>query len=666
MKKSLLTILMVFASVTLASADLPDSGDYDQTYASLSAGYYWVETDDNSGRAAEYKYQDVSGTASFDVRSGGASDFHYMVDGNFINENDYLFSGHFDSGNLFRFNVRMEKLFHNLDHIDYDARPTAAGGSTSSVNFNEQNPGDVYSLKVDMSEVTARVKLPDMPAHFNISYWRFHKDGMKQLRYVNKDCSGCHLESKSKEIDRTTHQVTGAVDAHLGHYDLILKHTYRELVIDDPIQVDAFGNIFGGRRTPGSYQHDAEPESQLNESTIELHSSLAGGVNIAASGTYGKRKNRSQVTDVAPIYAETEYYKAAAEITHTTSPKFSYNFRARYLDMDSENTADKYPSLDVRRPIDLQRASYEINTTCRPSKKVSYVANVQFEQIKRTETGDPAYFHSGAAFMNDPVWEVPEEELKVRAKLGLLARPLSTSKFKVNGNYTYQYSDDPAYGSSFENSHQVLLATSYSVNPKWGFNISARGILETNDETRLSSSDDDSILLADVERERQLQSANFGTWVVLGQDVTAGLNYGYHRTAIKQDLFYRDHNVDVFVAGTEDVDYLQEVHTVSGNISFVLAKRLKANLGGYYTRSIGFYDPDFNDPGFVSPADSIGLKDATHYDIDQYGGKASIDYYITPDLELTMSYTYDDYDEKYTDDFDGSVQTAMASLGYRW
>ena len=76
MKKILITILFVLAGVGLAYADLENLGEYDNAQFTLSAGYYWVETEDNSARAKEYSYQDVSGTAAFNIT-------HYIEEKNF-------------------------------------------------------------------------------------------------------------------------------------------------------------------------------------------------------------------------------------------------------------------------------------------------------------------------------------------------------------------------------------------------------------------------------------------------------------------------------------------------------------------------------------------------------------------------------------------------------
>lgn len=713
MKNILITFLLVLVSPGFVFADMEDLGASEKTQAILSAGYNWVETEDASGRAAEYMYQDVSGTASFEIK-GGINDKHFIVDGKYLNENDYAFNAHFDRNNAQKLDLRFEKLFHNLDHIDYNSRPDAEFTNTLvpsqilRANFSDANAADEYSLKVSTNEANLRAKLPDMASHINIGYWQFQKEGEKQMRFADEGCNTqCHVQSKTRELDRTTHQISGGFDVHLGRTDLIMKHTYRELVIDDPIPTDDFQNHFRLRPgTPGTlreFQHSVDPESQMHESTLELHSSLAGGVNLAASGTFGKRKNNSQATGASPIVAEIDYFKGAADVTHTTSSKFSYNFKARYLELDNENT---YPDLldpfvfdglggldpgglvDVRPSIDIDRASYELIASYRPHKKMTWKGNLKVEQIKRSETGGVSPFHSssGGTFVNDTVWELPDEEIITTAKVSFFARPMAVSTFKVNGFYKFQNSDEPAYGASFDDSHQLFLSTTYAINPQWGMNASARATLDTLDNHvhEVIFDEGPPLVINEVprDREREQESVNIGTWYTPIPNVTTTLNYGYNRTAITQDLMYgmspnnavTGSAID-YIIMAKDAEFLQEVHSVNGSVAVALLGNVKATVYGYYTRSLANYDPVFATQSFLyrsgptnlqADASSDGLKDISQYDIDQFGAKAAVDYYFTPDFELTLNYSYDEYNEKYTNDFDGSVQTAMANLAYRF
>ena len=70
---------------------------------------------------------------------------------------------------------------------------------------------------------------PDYPAHINLSYWRLEKKGDMQLRFVDESCSGnCHMQSRTRKLDRVTEEITAGFDAHLGPVDIAFLQTLRE------------------------------------------------------------------------------------------------------------------------------------------------------------------------------------------------------------------------------------------------------------------------------------------------------------------------------------------------------------------------------------------------------------------------------------------------------
>lgn len=714
MKRLLITLLTVICGAGIAHADLTNLGAYEKTSAVLTTGFYWAQGDDYSARAGEYVSQDKSGSGSLLVK-GGDDGTHFIIDGNYLNANDFKFDAHIDSNHALRLDLRIERMIHNLDHLVYDptdpegrTSPTTTGttGAQDQVRYSDSNIGDDYSLKALTGEAKVRVKIPDMPAHVSISYWQFQKEGDEQFRFVDEGCSTqCHMQSRTREFDRTTHEIKGGVNAHLGKFDLNLIHTYREFVTDDPVPVDFFNNHSRFRPGAGDFQHDADPESHMYETTLQAHSSLAGGVNLAGSATLGSRKNDTKVTGASPIQAEIDYFKLAADVTHTTSDRFSYNFKTRYLSLDNDNNnqidpfifdgvggLDPDPTLlSVRPSIDLDRAQYELNSSLKVSKKLTLKGNLKVEQIKRTETG-PAMPFSSSGFTNDLVWELPEEEVIVTAKASFFARPFATPRSRFNGWYKYKYTDDPAYGTSSSDSHQIFLAATYADSAAWGANASVSALLEKNDEFEHTVIVDDTTTPISraqnpLERTREQETVNLGIWFTPVEQFFTSFNYGYNRTYIEQDLMFgMNPNDDPltpfdFTAGLTGsyiitdraVPYLQEVHNFNYNFSRQFSPLLKAKLDLSYTRSLGYYDPDFATINFDynfgagnGDASSDGLKEISRYDIDQYGARIGVDIYPMENLEVAFDYSYDDYRDKYTNAYDGSVQTGMATIALRF
>ena len=50
-----------------------------------------------------------------------------------------------------------------------------------------------------------------------------------QLRFVDESCSGnCHMQSRTRKINRVTEEITAGFDAHLGPADIAFLQTLRE------------------------------------------------------------------------------------------------------------------------------------------------------------------------------------------------------------------------------------------------------------------------------------------------------------------------------------------------------------------------------------------------------------------------------------------------------
>src|SRR5690606_22222895 len=107
---------------------------------------------------------------------------------------------------------------------------TSAG--ETRVTFDDQNPGDDYGLRVEIDKAEVIAKLGNYPAHLRVKYWRLQKEGERQLRFGAEghdsdggvqSCNVCHLQSKTRSIDRVTEEFSGAVDAHVGFFDFSVE-----------------------------------------------------------------------------------------------------------------------------------------------------------------------------------------------------------------------------------------------------------------------------------------------------------------------------------------------------------------------------------------------------------------------------------------------------------
>jgi len=702
------------AGVAPAQADVDPVGQEGPAgiAASVAAGYRGLSAHGEPGRAREYdslKASPLFGTEIF-VDQGG---YYLDFEADYLNDNDYSANVQLDTKGLLRLNLRTERFFHNLDHIPYDngargvpvndstqrpqlfppvegSRPdgwfaTSAAGQELRTYFTDQDPGDDYGLRLDLNEAKLKIKCPDYPAHLNLSYWRYEKQGEKQHRFLseggiqgtgavnNANCVGCHMESKSRDIDRVTEEFKAGVDAHAGVIDVVLETLYRTFRDREEVPEDTFG-VHPRGRNYGNYEHSEDPDSTLKELTLRLNTAPSGGVVGSASFTVGERENNSDLTSVAPVDAETDYYKTTADVTYTPSQNWTASLRYRLVDLDSDNSRKIYDTVpginafkspvDVRESMDITRAWYEAIVNYRPSKHLTLKGEFRREEIDRSNTGEPTTHSSSPTPITiNPTWQLPDEEIVTRVKLGFNSRLLEKSALKLSGWLAIQKNDDPAYGTSYGDGQELFLGGSYAPSGLWGIQANVNLLKQENNDFEIDGES--------IDREKEQQTISIGSWVTPRENLSFDLYYGYFRTAIDQNLFYGASAAYALPRPGDEIvsDYQQTVQTITAGMTWQMLADLSCRVEGYHIRSKASYDPDFSyvgAPYFANGAnaDSSYLHDISKVDIVQNGLKGRVDWKVSENLTCGLKATFDDYDEKGNDVYDGSVQSYMASLAY--
>lgn len=698
----------------------------------LDINYQGVSQEGNAGSASEYSTFDPGMGFGLDLK-GHIGKKHLYLDANYINDRDYMAEAHVDLNGRFKINLASERLWHNLEHIPYtpglpgardnaSAVPIVPDPSTLRVIFEDQNPGDEYGVRVEIDKAEVIAKIGNYPAHVRLKYWRLQKEGKKQLRFVEEghddaaiatSCNVCHVQSKTRPVDRLTEEFSGSVDAHVGFLDFNVEQLLRTFRVKDPIPVDNFaGHSYGAGTTasPDTFQHSEDPESQLLQSTVTLRTALSGGLVADGAYTYGKRENNSdlagQPLGVDGVSAESVYQKAAGNLSYTPLSALTLNLRYRMLDIDTKNSdtisaayyravptsGPAYPALGpnppikfpVRENMDTNRYEYSATAAWRPAQQLTVKGDFQRETIVRGSTGE-AIRYSGANAPTartgsiDPVWELPEEENIDQYRLSLTLRPLKTSALRINTWYRYMTSDEPAYGTSFDDKHEAFLGFNYSSKTLWGLTATARALQEKNEDHAetvwISNGGVYSPYDEISDRDREQQNYDFGVWVNPWEKVTTGLNYGYMRTYIEQDLLFGA--TDTITTNTtfdnvqdKDVEYLQNSQNLSAFVNVQWLKSLSTRVEGYYVRSLAKYSPNFSTTlGAAAPfypANSDNLSSISRLDVIQQGLNAGIDWNPAEHWTVGLTYTLDDYDARNSDIYDGTTQSCMVSLARSW
>jgi len=704
----ILTLLILSPGFGLADIDEVSPVEEDSKILEVSAGYSWVSKDDNPNRAAEYSFLEDSSTFNLIYKQDFGDNYVSLV-GDFANYNDYFVEGHFDYTTLLRFTVRSERMYHNLDHIPYQDHPEARDpAGTTLINvfdisdpdnpvpapdldvvdayYSDHNPDTDYGRRITIDEVKLRSKIPTYPAHFNLSYWRMEKKGKDQLRFVDENCaSACHMQSRNRKIDRVTEEITAGFDAHLGPVDIAFLQTLRKFREKEDPPDDAFNNLFALGRPPGGYIHDEAPDSRLSESTFMINLPPSGGFVSSASYTIGKRENQSNLANGHRKDPETDYQKLAADVTYTPGEHWTVNFRYRMLDLDNDSpstlTSDELAfnnfgnPISVRDSVDIDRNNYAVFVSYRPSHRLTLKGEFEHEDTDRSDTGIGQ--HNSFAGISNPNWNLPDNEEINRFRLTFFSRLLEKSALKLNGWYEYTNIDNPAYGTTLSDSNEFFVSASYKPASIWGATGSI-DILRGDNNDRTAIQFDSGQVPYDLDRDEKRENLALGFWFVPNDILSAYLNYGWLHSRVDQDVLFgaapdtsAPGGLTDYTILDDNADYEQRVHTLSAGINLRILENINCRLEGYHIRSSAKFSPDFDSRNseyfngdFVGEAlaNDDDLQEISEVDLRQNGFKARISWKLSEILTAGVAYTFDDYEDKNTNAFDGTAQTFTANL----
>ncbi len=710
-KRGMLALALFAATLGPASADLSDISDHakDVRVLEVDLGYRAVDTDGTPSRAAEYAPLEDSMTGGVLLQHDDG-DRAFLFRGAYRDPKDYDLGLSFDYKALLRLNLREERMVHNLDHIPYAGHPdardpavfvlanTPADVPVTRVTFSDPDPGRDYQRRITLDEVTLRGKLPEYPAHLNLSYWRFEKKGAEQLRFVNENCAAaCHMQSRTREVDRVTEEVTAGFDAHLGPVDIAFLQTLREFREKERVEDSFTTHVLRYFGPPRTLEHDAIPESRLSETTFMINLPPSGGFTSAASYTIGQRENRSSVVGVTPTDPETDYQKLAADVTYTPGERWTFNLRYRMFELDSENPNLQnsngvaspanpffFSGIPVRESIDIDRDNYAATAVYRPSGRLTLKGEYEREEIRRSDTGLGEHHTFDGVYKDN--WALPSHEVIDRFRLGFSSRLLEKSTLKLNGWVEHRNVDEPAYGISLSSSNNAFLSATYAPSPFWGANASLDVLRGRNDaRTVILLYDDDGNgatpglpVPYDLDRHEARENFALGAWITPNEVISADLNYGLLQSRIAQDVLFGSTPDPTDPGGPndhaildDDAEYDQRVHTLSAGVNVRFTKILSCRVEGYHIRSKARFSPGFDAATYnylLGPlagdavADPTGLEEASELDIRQNGVKTRVRWDISPTLAATFEFTYDDYDDRRSSAYDGTRQTYLASL----
>jgi hypothetical protein len=635
-----------------------------------------LTTDAFEGRAAEYEYLRSNPTlGAFYNRLG--KDLMYSLEGGYLNDRDYHGDMLFDYAGDYRFHLRTESLFHNLDHEGLFSGPFKLGDARATFNpltgpadyiSSDTDPAGQYGLRVQQDLATFRYKIHDYPIHLNLGYWRQFKEGSRQLIFADHSFEGSPntIYSQKRNVDRQTHEGTIGFDTHLGPIDLIYTFQIRQFEDNAGTPRDLFiarPDIRDSIVRNGGFQgHNEDPDSRYISHTVKLHTSLAGGIVGAASYTYGKRENLSRLGDIRGADGASAFLQnVAGDFIYTPCKEFSFSFKYRRQEVDNHNPSTIFSNLAVPSAVDVrpspgtQKDMVTATLSVRPHNLLTFKGEYKgtFLHWDNLNNG------------NDPLlnWkDLPENSETHRGTFSVLSRPLKGLRLKAI--YGYSAANHPSYGNSFGEKHEGQLLATYNSLNRWGGGVNYQVVQEKNDQIDRSIITSLAPLTYSVDapplsRERRANNFTASLWFTPVEKLTVTGSYSLLRSKTDQGVFFT-----VINAATRDAsNYTSQAQIFSLSSVYHYNEKLDLSLALQQVRSFAEFDPV---PLSVGTSDTGGIREISHAKTVESSLSARADYHLTKNLSCAFDYTFRDFDDKYSSLFDGTVQTAMVYLSAKW
>jgi hypothetical protein len=641
------------------------------TLVEALAGYRFISINRNGGRAAEYEYLHSS-----PVLGGLANylgpDTKFSLEGGYLNDNDYHGDLTYDYKGVYRVNLRTESLFHNLDNEQLFS-PEFTQSSGSVYLPSSSDTGKLFGVRVEQDLARFRYKFPSFPVHLNLSYWRMLKEGAAQQRFADQAFEGTPntIYSQSRRVDRQTHEGEFGLDAHLGLFDLIYDFRIREFREHAATPADTFfiarlDPVLVMQRNAGNFEHNENPDSRFYAHTIRLHTSMSGGLVGAASYTYGRRENLSNLTDFRGAdQAFSTIQNIAGDFSYTPCRSFSMALKYRRQDVERSGPLTLAslpgivvnPPVTVRQALDTQKDVITATLSYRPTALLTLKGEYKGEFIARDNLGP--WVQPGKI----STLSFPGHSDLHTGSLTLLSRPVKG--LKLMAEYRYCTADNPAYPAAYEEKHEGTLRASYNAPSRWGVTAGARISAENSDHLTATSLDlvnnpPVTSVTLQMPRDKKQADATASVWFVPLAKLTVTGNYSFLRSSTDQAVLFASTNA----ASNTLTNYTSQAQIYAVNAVYHCVERLDLALALQQVRSFAEFDPQIIDVSTTQ--NTRGIKEISRIKTVESTLSARADYRFARNLSCALEYAFKDYDEKNTPLFNGSVNSVMLYLAARW
>ena len=598
-------------------------------------------------------------------------DKQFSLDGNFLSDKDYQGTLTYDYKGVYRFKLWTESLFHNLSHD-----PLFNPAFTLNVNTylpSDLNPGDIYGVRAEQDLAQFRYKPERFPLHLNLEYWRMLKEGTAQMIFADHAFEGTPdtVYSKTRVIDRQTHEGRLGFDTHLGLFDLIYAFKIREFKDHAGVPRDGFIARLDPReampRNGGLLEHSDTPDSRFYSHKIGLHTSMSGGLVGAVSYTYGKMENLSNLTDLRgadQTYSIT--HNVAGDLSYTPCGYFSAAVKYRRNEIDRNSPVSVVyspavtPLVGVRPAISSQTDTITADFMFRPTKVVTIKGEYKGEFLVRDNLD--SWVMRGRVASES----YPGHSGTHTGSLTLLSRPVKGLRAKAQ--YLYRTVDNPVFASVYEEKHEGSLQLTYNAVNTWGTTASTRISRENSDHatiTTIVTNPAVPVTTANtttyqMPKNKKLSNATLSAWFVPLKRLTVTGSYGLLRSSSDQAVLFAGP-----LAGSNALtNHTQQSQVFSVSSVYHLDEQLDLSLALQRVLSYAEFDPQFISLG--ANGDTSGVKQISQLKTVESSLSTRADYRLTKNFSCALEYVFREYDEKTSSLFNGSVNTVMLYLAAKW
>ncbi|GAB4484468.1 MAG: hypothetical protein OHK006_08850 [Thermodesulfovibrionales bacterium] len=607
---------------------------------SLTGGFRYAHID-GSKEAMEYEYFRNSPVLRSEVRVV-TYPHRLHLDLDFQNERDYYGDVTYGYKDLVYFRGLNSTLYHNLGNIElFDL-----GAGPNNV-IERRDADEEYGIKVGMSNLLLRLKMPDYPAHLYGEANFVTKDGTRQQIFLGGagGFGGVLIRtSEKREIDWTTSTYTVGANGHFGPVEVDYSHTEKRFSVDDD-RVMEYNYEKGGSgalaRTAGVYEHNAITENKSSTDTIRLHTMMTGQITASATLSRTERESRSTSANADSFYG-------SGEVTWIPVNDVAVFLKYRHYETDLENpdritvrnltNGQILTYSNIRDSVDSVRNVYSGAVRVRPFKGVTLRAELSHEDISREDYD---------------AWFLPDSTQKTRLVLSGDFRIVKGLMFKAK--YTHLTIDEPALNTEADSSEEVYLSLTWTPTPKFTAFASYTTRSDSRDDVRFIEGTD---VLSEGPRSG-LNDRFVGVLTYLPlPNLSLTATYAYQHAKVEQAI----------LTGSV-VDERMPYKTTSQNVTFDATFRPKDYIslagGVSHTTSKGAFYPSNADLLRVVSIDSFSytkIRETSYYASGEYSFKGG--------FSARLNYRYTTFNDasgnRYDDVEDGRAQIVLLTLTKKW